>query len=418
MTDTPKWDALWTNIHLATLASTGGYDSTQNAALAVHNGKIAWLGPENSLPNKHQAKQHYDGKGCWMTPGLIDCHTHIVYAGNRSNEWEARLQGVSYEEIARDGGGIASTVRSTRQASFDELLTTSLPRVWRLIREGVTTLEIKSGYGLDFASEKRMLEVARAIGQRTGIDVRTTYLGAHALPPNYSGSADEYIDAISQHDLPKLAEAGLVDAVDAFCETIGFTHAQTKRLFDAAKALGLPVKLHAEQLSDQGGAALVAEYDGLSADHLEHLSSHSIEAMAKAGTVAVLLPGAYYFLQDTKRPPVQALRDAKVALAVSTDCNPGTSPLTSLLLAMNMACTLFDLTPEEALAGTTRNAAKALGLSHKLGRLAVGLQADLALWAIDRPADLSYAMGANPCVGVVKKGVVLSPPESMAAINE
>ncbi|WP_348696245.1 imidazolonepropionase [Duganella fentianensis] len=397
------WDVLFTNVHLATMVD--GYGEVRDGAIAVRDGRIAWLGPMEQLPADGQAARVHDGAGCWLTPGLIDCHTHIVHAGNRSDEFEARLNGATYEDIARAGGGIMSTVRATRAASEDELLQASLPRVRSLLAEGVTTLEIKSGYGLTQVSEAAMLRVARRIGRELPVDVATTFLGAHAVPPEFAGRADDYVDAVCAMMAPLAAE-GLIDAVDAFCERIGFTPAQTERVFAAAKALGLPVKLHAEQLSDQAGAALVARYQGLSADHLEHLSASGIAAMAAAGTVAVLLPGAYYFLRDTTPPPVAALREAGVAMAVATDCNPGTSPMTSLLLAMNMVCTLWRLTPLEALAGCTRHAARALGRQDRIGTLEVGKQADFALWRIARPADLSYAIGHNPCCGVVQRGVL------------
>jgi imidazolonepropionase len=403
------WDMLLTNVHLATMAADDGYGEIRDAAIAVKDGRIAWLGPQSALPHGDVAAVH-DGRGCWLTPGLIDCHTHIVHAGNRSDEFEARLNGATYEDIARAGGGIMSTVRATRAASADDLLAQSLPRVRSLLAEGVTTIEIKSGYGLDLASEANMLRVARRIGRELPVNVATTFLGAHALPPDYAGRADEYIDAVCAMIAP-LADEGLVDAVDAFCERIGFSHDQTERVFQAAQARGLPVKLHAEQLSDQRGAELVARYDGLSADHLEHLSAEGIAAMAASGTVAVLLPGAYYFLRDTTAPPVSALRALGVPMAVATDCNPGTSPMTSLLLALNMACTLWRLTPREALAGVTCHAARALGLHDTLGTLEVGKQADFALWRIARPADLSYAIGFNPCQGVVHAGVVVSLPD-------
>jgi imidazolonepropionase len=401
------WDVLLTNVHLATMAGDG-YGEIHDAAIAVQDGRIAWLGPRAELPHHAQAATTHDGAGCWLTPGLIDCHTHIVHAGNRSDEFEARLNGANYEDIARAGGGIMSTVRATRAASDDELLAQSLPRVRSLLAEGVTTLEIKSGYGLDLETEAKMLRVARRIGRELPVRVATTFLGAHALPPEYAGRADDYIDAVCAMIAP-LAEQGLVDAVDAFCERIGFSHDQTARVFAAAHAQGLPVKLHAEQLSDGRGAQLVARYQGLSADHLEHLTEDGIAAMAAAGTVAVLLPGAYYFLRDTTPPPVAALRAAGVPLAVSTDCNPGTSPMTSLLLAMNMACTLWRLTPQEALAGATCHAARALGLHDRVGTLAVGMQADFALWRIARPADLAYAIGFNPCQGVFNAGVLRTP---------
>ena len=399
------WDALWRNVHLATMTDgSASYGDILNGALAIKNGQIAWLGAEKDLPADAHAAETHDGQGAWLTPGLIDCHSHIVYAGNRSNEFEARLNGVAYEAIARAGGGILSTVNATRAADFDDLLAQSLPRVQRLLAEGVTTLEIKSGYGLDLDTEAKMLRVARHIGEILPVTVHTTFLGAHAVPPEYKGRADDYITYICEVMLPALQAEGLVDAVDAFCEHIGFSSEQTERVFHAAAELNLPVKLHAEQLSDQHGAALVARFNGLSADHLEYLSADGIAAMAAHGTVAVLLPGAYYFLRETKLPPLQALREAGVPMAVSTDCNPGTSPMTSLLLAMNMACTMFKMTPREALAGTTVHAAQALGQQGRVGQLAVGQAADLALWQIARPADLAYAMGQNMCVGVIKCG--------------
>lgn len=403
------WDMVIHNVHLATMEH--GYGELLDAAIAVKDDRIAWFGPGDELPASGAVL--HDGQGCWLTPGLIDCHTHIVHAGNRSDEFEARLNGASYEDISRAGGGIMSTVRATRAASDDELLRQSLPRVLALLAEGVTTLEIKSGYGLDGDSEAKMLRVARRIGQQLPVSVRTTFLGAHALPPEYAGRADAYVDLLCAQMLPALAGDGLVDAVDAFCERIGFTPAQTERVFAAAQALGLPVKLHAEQLSDLGGAALVARYGGLSADHLEFLSQDGVVAMARHGTVAVLLPGAYYFLRETQPPPVAALRAAGVPMAVSTDCNPGTSPMTSLLLAMNMACTLWRLTPQEALAGCTLHAARALGLQQETGSLVIGKRADFALWRIARPADLAYALGLNPCAGVVHGGVWRAPVVSL-----
>ncbi|KAB0326980.1 imidazolonepropionase [Janthinobacterium sp. PLB04] len=403
------WDLVIHNVHLATMEQ--GYGELLDAAIAVKDGRIAWFGPGDELPASSAVL--HDGQGCWLTPGLIDCHTHIVHAGNRSDEFEARLNGASYEDISRAGGGIMSTVRATRAASDDELLRQSLPRVLALLAEGVTTLEIKSGYGLDADSEAKMLRVARRIGEQLPVSVRTTFLGAHALPPEYAGQADAYIELLCAQMLPQLAGDGLVDAVDAFCERIGFTPAQTEFVFEAAKALGLPVKLHAEQLSDLGGAALVARYGGLSADHLEFLSDEGIAAMAQHGTVAVLLPGAYYFLRETQPPPVAALRASGVPMAVSTDCNPGTSPMTSILLAMNMACTLWRLTPQEALAGATCHAARALGLQDQTGSLVVGKRADFALWRIARPADLAYALGLNPCAGVVHGGVWRAPVVSL-----
>lgn len=393
------WDGLWLNLHIATMEGTG-YGEILDGAIATCNGKIIWLGLRADLPTgweKQSIKQVHDCQGAWMTPGLIDCHTHIVHAGNRSNEFEARLNGANYEDIARAGGGIISTVLATRAASEEELLLQSLPRVRSLLAEGVTTLEIKSGYGLTLAAESSMLRVARRIGELLPVTVKTTFLGAHALPPEYAGQPDAYVDAICNEMLPSLVAQGLVDAVDGFCENIGFSPAQIERVFKAAERLNLPVKLHAEQLSDQGGAALVSRFNGLSADHLEYLSGSGIAAMAEHGTVAVLLPGAFYFLRETRLPPTQALREANVPIAIATDCNPGTSPMTSPLLAMNLACTLFRLTPQEALAGVTINAAKALGMASSIGSLALGKRADFVLWDIDRPADLAYAMGFNPC---------------------
>ena len=401
------WDAVWLNAQLATMTDddNSGYGIISDGALAIKDGVIAWVGKQSDLPTNYQTLATYDAKGVWITPALMDCHTHIVYAGNRSNEFEARLNGATYAHIAAQGGGILSTVRATRMVSEDELFHISLPRVHRLMSEGVGTIEIKSGYGLDLETEAKMLRVARRIDQTLPITVKTTFLGAHALPPEFSDDADGYIDHMCDVMLPSLFQAGLVDAVDAFCEHIAFSPIQTERVFARARELGLPVKLHAEQLSDQGGASLVAQYGGLSADHLEYLSPAGIEAMQRAHTVATLLPSAFYFLRETKLPPIDALRVAGVPMAVATDCNPGTSPLTSLLMAMNMACTLFKLTPAEALAGTTRHAAHALGLAHSHGQLRAGMRADFSLWNIERPADLSYAMGANPCVGLVLGGI-------------
>ncbi len=394
-------DLLLSNVHLATMDN--GYGVLQDAALAIKDGRIAWIGARCDAP---AAAREHDCGGAWLTPGLIDCHTHIVHGGNRSDEWEARLNGASYEDIARQGGGIMATVRATRALDIDALVAASLPRVKALIAEGVTTLEIKSGYGLALDAEERMLRAARRIGELLPVRVVTTFLGAHALPPEFEERPDDYITDVCDVMLPALAEQGLVDAVDAFCERIGFTSAQTARVFDKAGALGLPVKLHAEQLSDQGGAALVARHGGLSADHLEYLSEEGIAAMARAGTVAVLLPGAYYYLRETTMPPIAALRAAGVPMAVATDCNPGTSPLTSLLLALNMACTLWRLTPQEVLLGVTAHAARALGLQDEIGTLTIGKRADLALWNIARPADLAYAMGLNPCKAVIHGGVL------------
>jgi imidazolonepropionase len=396
------WDAIWLNVNLATLDGQSGtdpYGSVEDGAVAMLDGRIAWVGPRAALPAGWRAQVEHDCRGGWLTPGLIDCHTHLVYAGSRAAEFEQRLQGVSYEEIARAGGGILSTVRATRAAGERDLLRQSSARLAALLAEGVTTVEIKSGYGLDTATESRILGVARQLAAACAVEVKTTFLGAHALPPEYAGHADDYIDLVCEEMLPAIHAAGLADAVDAFCEGIGFSPQQTARVFERARSLGLPVKLHADQLSDLGGAALAAQHGALSADHLEYSSQASVDAMARAGTVAVLLPGAYYFLRETRLPPVAALCAALVPMALATDCNPGTSPCTSLLLMMNMACTLFRLTPAEALAGVTLHAARALGLQDQAGRIAPGLRADLALWEIERPAELAYAFGANPCVG-------------------
>ena len=401
---TNQWDSLWCNVHLATMTEAHSYGEIRDGALAIKDGRIAWLGRQSDLPAHYQANEIFDGGGAWLTPGLIDCHTHIVYAGNRSDEFEDRLNGVSYQQIAQRGGGILATVNATRAASEIELLAQSRLRVARLLAEGVTTLEVKSGYGLDLVSETKILKVARRLAEVLPVRIRTTFLGAHAVPPEFSGRADDYLALVCDEILPALQAQGLVDAVDAFCETIGFSPAQTERVFRAAQQAGLPVKLHAEQLSDQGGAALVAKYHGLSADHLEYLSAAGIAAMAQAGTVAVLLPGAYYFLRETRLPPLAGLRQAGVPIALATDCNPGTSPMTSILLVINMACTLFKMTPLEALQGVTRHAAQALGLSAQTGALALGMQADCALWRVDRLADLAYAIGANPCAGVIFGG--------------
>ena len=390
-------DLLLRRVHLATMAGDAAdpYGSVQDGALAVAGGRIVWLGKDAALPAGLDAGQEVDGDGGWLTPGLIDCHTHIVYAGNRADEFERRLNGESYESISRSGGGIRATVSATRAAAEATLYTQSRKRLLSMLGEGVTTVEIKSGYGLDLASERKMLRVARQLAAE-GVSVRTSFLGAHAVPPEYADRADDYLDMVIGEMLPALHAEGLIDAVDGFCEDIAFSPAQIRRLFDAATQLGLPVKLHAEQRTDQGGAALVASYRGLSADHVEYLSPAGIAAMAAGGTSAVLLPGAFYSLRESRQPPVAALRAAGVPMAVSTDCNPGTSPLDSPLLAMNMACTLFALTPAEALAGMTRHAARALGLLADRGTLETGKRADLALWAIDQPAELAYRMGARP----------------------
>ena len=395
MDNTHRWDGLVVNANLATLQGEAGYGAVEDGALGWKDGRIVFAGPRAALPGAPETlvAAVVDAGGRWITPGLVDCHTHLVFGGNRAGEFELRLQGAGYEEIARAGGGIVSTVRATRAADADALLAQSLPRARALLADGATTLEIKSGYGLDFEGERRMLQVARRIGRELGVGVRTTFLGAHALPPEYAGQADAYIDAVCEW-LPRLHAEGLVDAVDAFCERIGFDAAQTRRVFEAARALGLPVKLHADQLSDGNGAALVAEFGGLSADHVEHTSPVGVAAMARAGTVAVLLPGAFHVLRETKLPPLDAFRAAGVPMAVATDCNPGTSPLQSLRLAMSLACTHFRLTPEEALRGATVHGARALGLDDR-GRLQGGLRADFVLWDIGHPAELAYWLGGN-----------------------
>ena len=380
------------------------YGLVDDAALAVEGEQIRWVGPEAELPPElvSGVTQRHECGGALITPGFIDCHTHLVYGGDRAGEFEQRLNGASYEDIARAGGGIASTVQATRAASPQELLDQSRPRLAALLAEGVTTLEIKSGYGLSLEHERKSLAVARELGRQHAVTVRTTFLGAHALPPEFAGRADDYIDAVLAM-LPVLQGEGLVDAVDAFCERIAFSTAQTERVFAAAQALGLPLKLHAEQLSDSGGAQLAARFGALSCDHLEWLSEEGAAAMRAAGSVAVLLPGAYYFLRDTRPPPIALLRSAGVPMALSTDCNPGSSPCTSLLLMLNMACTLFRLTPEEALAGVTRHAAQALGLADR-GVIAPGARADFVLWDVLRPAQLAYTLGFNPHVSTVFGG--------------
>ena len=383
---------LWRNARLAT-CSGAGLGVIERGALATQGGRIRFAGLEAEAP---RADETIDCEGRWITPALVDCHTHLVYGGDRAREFELRLEGASYEEIARAGGGIVSTVKATRQASQEALETQALRRLDALIGEGVAAVEIKSGYGLDLASERKMLRAARRLGQLRNVLVKTTFLGAHALPPEYSDRRDAYIDLLVDEMLPELAGEGLVDAVDGFCETIAFSPAEIARVFDAARRLGLPVKLHAEQLSNQGGAALAASYGALSADHLEYLDEAGVAAMARAGVVAVLLPGAFYTLRETQAPPVAALRQHGVAIAVATDSNPGTSPLTSLLTTLNMAATLFRLTVDECLLGATRYAARALGLEGELGSLAAGKAAHFALWDIERPAELVYRIGFNP----------------------
>jgi imidazolonepropionase len=385
---------LWRHARIATMHGSAPWGWIERGAMLADGGRITWVGADNAVPRDAAPVREIDLEGALVTPGLIDAHTHLVYGGDRAAEFELRLQGASYEEIARAGGGIASTVAATRAASDDALFATAARRARALMAEGVTTVEVKSGYGLSQRHEARCLAVARRLGRELPLAVRTTSLGAHALPPEYAGRADAYIDDAAGWLADQKAQ-GLVDAVDAFCDTIGFSPAQTRRMFDAAHALGLPVKLHAEQLSNQHGAALAAGYGALSCDHLEHLDTAGIAAMRSSGTVAVLLPGAFYFLRETWLPPVQALRDAGVPMAVATDHNPGSSPALSLLLMLNMACTLFRLTPEEALAGVTVHAARALGLADR-GALAPGLRADFAVWDAEHPRELAYRFGVNP----------------------
>ena len=404
------FDAVWLNAKLATMTANGSpYGAIEQGALAVKDGLIAYAGPQAELPPFDSLTTPlYDVQGQWLLPGLIDCHTHLLYAGNRANEFELRLQGASYQQIAAAGGGIASTVRATRAASAEELFKLGKDRLNALLREGVTTVEIKSGYGLDLANEQKLLEVAALLGQHHPASIIKTFLGAHALPPEFKDNADGYIEAVCQM-LPTLQQLGLVDAVDIFCEGIGFSVAQSRKVFAAATALGLPVKAHAEQLSNLGGSALVAEFGGLSADHVEYLDEAGVAAMAKAGTVAVLLPGAYYFLRETQLPPLALLRQYQVPMAVASDLNPGTSPFCSLQLMLNMACTLFRLTPEEALLGVTRHAATALGLKDR-GQLQAGMRADFGCYAISQPAELCYQFGVSPLKQLVIGGSLCRLP--------
>ena len=399
------WNSIWINAHLATLRD-GKYGSIGRAALAVDQGRIAWVGAREDLRGEpaQLAREVHDCDGRWITPGLIDCHTHLVHAGNRAREFELRLHGANDAEIDSAGVGIASTLRETRDASEMELIRSASARLKHLLDEGVTTVEIKSGYGLDTATEMKMLRVARLLGASGAVTVRTSLLGAHALPPEYRDKADAYVDLVCGEMLPAVAEAQLADAVDVVCDSAGFSPRQTRRVFEAAAALRLPVKLHADQYSDSNGAALAACFGAPSADHLEYANEAGVRAMAEAGTVAVLLPGAYYFLRGKQLPPVGLLRSHGVPIAIATDCNPGSSPSSSILLMLNMACTLFGLTPEEALAGVTCSAALALGLAATHGTLEAGKVADFALWDIEEPAELAYALGANPCAGVVRGG--------------
>ena len=389
---------LLTNLTAATMRD--GYGLIEDAAILIEGGRIAWVGPRTQAPSGHETT---DCEGRLATPGLIDCHTHIVYGGSRAHEFEQRLTGVSYAEIARAGGGIAATVRMTRAESEADLAASALRRLDALLAEGVTTIEVKSGYGLDRDTEMKMLKVARELSQWRPVDVVTTYLGAHALPPEFKDDRTGYLDLVCTQVLPAVAKAKLADAVDAFCEGIAFSVDETRRVFEVAKSLGLPVKLHAEQLSNLGGSAMAAQFGALSVDHIEYLDQAGVDAIAASGTVAVLLPGAFYYLRESQAPPVAALRKAGVPMAVATDLNPGTSPVHSILTAMNMACVLFGLTPEEALRGVTDNAAKALGLYDR-GLLTPGMRADIALWNTQRPGDLAYPLGFNPLAAVIHNG--------------
>jgi imidazolonepropionase len=398
-------DRIWHRCRLATLSpSRQGLGLVDDGLVAASDGRIVYAGSAAEAPSSLDTKERIDCGGRWITPGLIDCHTHLVYGGNRAQEFEQRLAGASYEEIARAGGGIVSTVRATRQANVEELVGASLPRLDALIAEGVTTVEIKSGYGLELDTERRQLLAARNLGNERPVSIRTTFLGAHTVPPEMKGNSAGYIDAVCSDTLPRIAADGLADAVDAFCEGIAFSPAETARVFEKARALGLPVRLHADQLSNLHGAALAARFSALSADHLEYADEDGITAMARAGTVAVVLPGAFYFIRERQLPPIDAMRRQGVAIALATDCNPGTSPLTSLLLAMNMGATLFRLTVEECIAAVTREAARALGLSAETGSLDAGKYCDLAIWDIERPAELVYRMGFNPLHARVWRG--------------
>ncbi|MBV8664469.1 MAG: imidazolonepropionase [Hyphomicrobiales bacterium] len=399
-------DAIWRNARLATLAADRpGLGVIERGAIAAAGGRIVFVGEEADVPADWlRGPDVIDCEGRWITPGLIDSHTHLVFGGDRAREFEMRLAGASYEEIARAGGGIVSTVAATRAASEDELMRRALTRLDALVEEGVTTVEIKSGYGLELGAERKSLRVARRLAEARRVTIRTTFLGAHALPGEYADRRADYVALVADTMIPDLAAEGLVDAVDAFCERIAFTRDETAKVFQAARAAGLPVKLHADQLSNGGGAALAAEYGALSADHLEYTDEAGAAAMGRAGVVATLLPGAYYMLREKQAPPVALFRQYGVPMAVATDCNPGTSPLTSMLLALNMAATLFGLTVEECLIGATRNAAKALGLADEVGTLEVGKSADLAIWDIERPAELVYRLGFNPLRARIWKG--------------
>jgi imidazolonepropionase len=389
-------DRLWVNGRLLTMAAPDGMRIVERGAIASAGGRIAWVGSGEDLPASVTVAKTHDLGNRLVTPGLVDCHTHLVFGGTRAKEFALRLAGASYEEIARAGGGILSTVKATRQANEDTLVATALPRLDALIAEGVTAVEIKSGYGLDTDTELRLLSAARKLGDLRPVSVTTTFLGAHAIPPEFSGNADGYVDAVCREQLPAVAAENLADAVDAFCERIAFSPEQVARVFEAARAHGLPVKLHADQLSNLGGAKLAARYGALSADHLEYLDAEGVAAMAQAGTVAVLLPGAYYALRERQAPPVELLRKARIPIAIATDCNPGSSPLASIRLAMHLAATLFGMTIEECLLGVTRHAARALGMQAEIGTLERGKRCDFAIWDVEEPAEIVYWLGLNP----------------------
>ncbi|WP_282166969.1 imidazolonepropionase [Shewanella japonica] len=405
-----SWDHVWIDVNIATMDpdNSAAYGAITDAAIAVKDGKIAWLGPRKELPDFDVFDMPvYRGRGGWITPGLIDAHTHLVFAGNRANEFEMRLEGASYEDIARAGGGIISTVNACREAEEAELFDLGRQRLNALAKEGVTTVEIKSGYGLNTETEVKLLKVARELGRNHHVDVKTTFLGAHAIPPEYKHDNEAYVDLVINEMLPAVIEQNLADAADVFCENIAFNLDQTERVLTAAKTAGLEIKLHAEQLSNMGGSTMAAKLGAKSVDHIEYLDEAGVKALAESGTCATLLPGAFYFLRETKMPPIELLRQYNVPIVVASDFNPGSSPICSTLLMLNMACTLFKLTPEEALKGVTVNAAKALGIEQNVGMLAQGMQADFCLWDIATPAQLAYAYGVNPCKDVVKNGVLV-----------
>ena len=388
-------ELLLRNAQIATMTLGKPYGLVEKGALVISDGRVKWVGSEKELPVEYEGLLEKNFEGRLITPALIDCHTHLVYGGNRAAEFELKLKGVSYEEIARKGGGILSTVTATRNASEQELLSQSLSRLDVLLSEGVGTVEVKSGYGLDMETEIKMLRVARQLGKERNVFISTTFLGAHAIPPEFKEKPDDYIEFVCEKVLPAVHSEKLADAVDGFCENIAFSPKQISKVFEKARTLGLPVKVHAEQLSNLGGASLAANFGALSADHLEYLDEAGVEAMAKSGTIAVLLPGAFYTLRETQLPPINSLRKSGVQIAVATDCNPGSSPLTSILLCMNMACTIFRMTPEEALSGVTRVAAQALGIGHQTGTIEVGKKAELAVWNVEQPAELPYRIGQN-----------------------